>query len=288
MTKVKANFSSQRSVVFSCKAPPPALKEVLREMGRGKGYVPRAAVMDLAMRANNRYYHKTDRVEALIKFLIDVVVVVEDPTERRLYLVRTRVKHILESCELRQDPEPSPYASIALVEALRVAQSAEIGATASVPLTVPLGQAARVTTSRRKPAPVPAVVTAVPSGPRYVMYLDPFEENVWRNLTAKAKMMDKELRVAVTRDHEARQREWSSGTLCCTPDEYHEAFVKFVKADIIAPVGTSGNGHDTYRFLPVFMDKKQLDTVHGTNESIETKNYLRMIQFYSQLIKNVQ
>jgi carboxypeptidase PM20D1 len=45
---------------------------------------------------------------------------------------------------------------------------------------------------------------------------------------------------------------------------------------------------DTYRFLPVFMDKKQLDTIHGTNESIETKNYLRMIQFYAQLIKNVQ
>jgi carboxypeptidase PM20D1 len=45
---------------------------------------------------------------------------------------------------------------------------------------------------------------------------------------------------------------------------------------------------DTYRFLPVFMDKKQLDAIHGTNESIETKNYIRMIQFYSQLIKNVQ
>jgi carboxypeptidase PM20D1 len=45
---------------------------------------------------------------------------------------------------------------------------------------------------------------------------------------------------------------------------------------------------DTYRFLPVFMDKKQLETIHGTNESIETKNYLRMIQFYSQLIKNAQ
>ena len=45
---------------------------------------------------------------------------------------------------------------------------------------------------------------------------------------------------------------------------------------------------DTYRFLPVFMDKKQLDAVHGTNESIETKNYLRMIQFYAQLIRNVQ
>ncbi len=45
---------------------------------------------------------------------------------------------------------------------------------------------------------------------------------------------------------------------------------------------------DTYRFLPVFMDKKDLDTVHGTNESIGAKNYLRMIQFYAQLIKNVQ
>jgi len=45
---------------------------------------------------------------------------------------------------------------------------------------------------------------------------------------------------------------------------------------------------DTYRFRPVYMDKKQLDMIHGTNESIEAKNYLRMIQFYSQLIKNVQ
>jgi carboxypeptidase PM20D1 len=45
---------------------------------------------------------------------------------------------------------------------------------------------------------------------------------------------------------------------------------------------------DTYRFLPLFMDSEQLETVHGTNESIESENYLRMIQFYVQLIKNVQ
>jgi carboxypeptidase PM20D1 len=45
---------------------------------------------------------------------------------------------------------------------------------------------------------------------------------------------------------------------------------------------------DTYRFLPLLMDSKQLETVHGTNESIEAGNYTRMIQFYIQLIKNVQ
>lgn len=66
---------------------------------------------------------------------------------------------------------------------------------------------------------------------------------------------------------------------------------------IIAPylmVGGSDAKHfskiskDTYRFLPVSMDKNDLELLHGANERIGVKNYLRMIQFYIQLIKNVQ
>lgn len=249
MTNVRANASARRAVGFDCKtSPPPAIKEILRELGRGKGCVPRAAIRDLAKRVNG-YYDKSDKIEALIKFLTDTVVAVEDPNERRLYLVRPRVKHIIDCCERRQDPAPSEYSPMALLDVLRGANAAACGVKESSPLKVPLGQVARVSADKRKTAGNGADAQETTDVPKYVMYLDPFEEDVWRNLLANAKLVDGQKRIAVTRNYEARHREWSSGALCCTAEEYQEAFVKFVKADIIGPVGTSGNGHDTYRFI---------------------------------------
>jgi carboxypeptidase PM20D1 len=41
-----------------------------------------------------------------------------------------------------------------------------------------------------------------------------------------------------------------------------------------------------YRFIPVVMNKKDLDLLHGTNEKISLDAYKKIITFYMQLIKN--
>ncbi|MEX2444011.1 MAG: peptidase dimerization domain-containing protein [Alkalispirochaeta sp.] len=42
-----------------------------------------------------------------------------------------------------------------------------------------------------------------------------------------------------------------------------------------------------YRFLPVRMDPTLMDTIHGVDERIGVQDYLAMIDFYSDLIKNL-
>ena len=43
---------------------------------------------------------------------------------------------------------------------------------------------------------------------------------------------------------------------------------------------------DTYRFLPIAMEKDSLERMHGTNERIEKKAFIDAISFYVTLIKN--
>lgn len=44
---------------------------------------------------------------------------------------------------------------------------------------------------------------------------------------------------------------------------------------------------NTYRFLPISLDSEGIKRIHGVNEKISIDNYLRMIQFYEALIKNL-
>jgi carboxypeptidase PM20D1 len=44
----------------------------------------------------------------------------------------------------------------------------------------------------------------------------------------------------------------------------------------------------TYRFSPLLMDQKAIDSMHGTNERLRTTDYPQVIRFYAALIRNVQ
>jgi carboxypeptidase PM20D1 len=44
----------------------------------------------------------------------------------------------------------------------------------------------------------------------------------------------------------------------------------------------------TYRFSPLFMDQKAIDSMHGTNERLRTTAYPQVVRFYAALIRNVQ
>ncbi|MEZ0373364.1 MAG: M20 family peptidase [Candidatus Sericytochromatia bacterium] len=45
-----------------------------------------------------------------------------------------------------------------------------------------------------------------------------------------------------------------------------------------------GIADDIYRFLPVYLEEKDFDRIHGRNERISEKAYFKQIQFYQQLI----
>ncbi|MFD1872445.1 M20/M25/M40 family metallo-hydrolase [Hymenobacter bucti] len=44
----------------------------------------------------------------------------------------------------------------------------------------------------------------------------------------------------------------------------------------------------TYRFSPLLMDQKAIDSMHGTNERLRAAAYSEVIRFYAALIRNVQ
>jgi carboxypeptidase PM20D1 len=48
----------------------------------------------------------------------------------------------------------------------------------------------------------------------------------------------------------------------------------------------AGVSDQVYRFAPYRMNRENLETGHGTNERISVDNYVEMIQFYGQLIRN--
>jgi len=71
----------------------------------------------------------------------------------------------------------------------------------------------------------------------------------------------------------------------------HQIFPEAVVAPFLMVAGTdtkhyAGISDHIFRFLPISIGKEDLKRVHGTNERIGVKNYIRAIQFYSQLIRN--
>ncbi len=44
----------------------------------------------------------------------------------------------------------------------------------------------------------------------------------------------------------------------------------------------------TYKFSPLWLNQEALSRIHGPNERISTDNYLRLIRFYGQLIRNAR
>ena len=66
---------------------------------------------------------------------------------------------------------------------------------------------------------------------------------------------------------------------------------------IVAPglmVGGTDSHHfegiadDVYKFSPVRATSEDLKRFHGTNERISIDNYVELIQFYHQLLRNAQ
>ncbi len=50
----------------------------------------------------------------------------------------------------------------------------------------------------------------------------------------------------------------------------------------------AGLSQQVYRFLPIALDPEELKGMHGLNERISAKNYLNMIRFYRQLLRNAE
>ena len=48
-----------------------------------------------------------------------------------------------------------------------------------------------------------------------------------------------------------------------------------------------GLSKNVYRFAPIWLKPEDLDRLHGLNERISTKNYTLAIQFYTQVIRNL-
>lgn len=67
------------------------------------------------------------------------------------------------------------------------------------------------------------------------------------------------------------------------PDIYVAPFFNLGRSDLIYYRDISEN---SYNYAPYLYTSQEMGTVHGDNEKISTTNFLNMIQFYLQLIKN--
>ena len=43
---------------------------------------------------------------------------------------------------------------------------------------------------------------------------------------------------------------------------------------------------NVYRFIPMILEQGDLNRIHGVNERISKSNYLQVVKFYYQLLKN--
>lgn len=71
----------------------------------------------------------------------------------------------------------------------------------------------------------------------------------------------------------------------------HQIFPDAVVAPFLMVAGTDTRHYaeisdNIFRFLPLSFGKEDLKRLHGTNERIGVKNYIRAIQFYIQIIRN--
>ncbi len=68
-----------------------------------------------------------------------------------------------------------------------------------------------------------------------------------------------------------------------SPDAVVVPFLTVGAMDARHYVGLSPN---VYRFFPLRLDSAGLERIHGTDERIAEDNYLEMVRFYAQLIRN--
>ncbi|EAY27285.1 M20 family peptidase [Microscilla marina] len=71
----------------------------------------------------------------------------------------------------------------------------------------------------------------------------------------------------------------------------HQLFPEALVAPALMVAGTDSKHYQTlskniYRFSPLYLENKEIDSFHGTNERISKKSYQQLIRFYIQLIKN--
>jgi len=71
----------------------------------------------------------------------------------------------------------------------------------------------------------------------------------------------------------------------------HQIFPAAVVAPFLMVAGTDTKHYgeiseNIFRFLPISIGREDLKRTHGTNERISIKNYIRAIQFYTQMIRN--
>lgn len=71
----------------------------------------------------------------------------------------------------------------------------------------------------------------------------------------------------------------------------HELFPEAVVAPALMVAGTDSKHYQSlskniYRFTPLYLENKEIDGFHGTNERVSKTGYQRLIRFYVQLIKN--
>jgi len=71
----------------------------------------------------------------------------------------------------------------------------------------------------------------------------------------------------------------------------HQIFPDAVVAPYLVVAGTDTRHYgeisdNIFRFLPLSFVKEDIKRFHGTNERVGIKNYIRAIQFYSQMIRN--
>ena len=79
-------------------------------------------------------------------------------------------------------------------------------------------------------------------------------------------------------------------------DLIHKTIKEIFKEVVVAPglvVATTDSRHykniakNIYRFMPLILDEDDISMIHGKNEKISKKSFLKMIQFYIQFIQNI-
>lgn len=135
----------------------------------------------------------------------------------------------------------------------------------------------------------------IPAKARAVVNFRILPGDTVENVLAHVKNAIHDDRVKITPLHEKREASPVSSANSNSFKTLQQTIMEIFPDAVVAPslvLGATDSRHyqnianDVYRFVPMWLVTEDLARVHGTNERIGVKNFVQIVKFYMQLIRN--
>lgn len=221
--------------------PPPYLESVLKQLrkaSQGVGFVTnRGAVRSSAAKADKEYEIR-GRADDLVRFLLNMSILIEDDGDGRMFYDCERAAHVIECCDAKREPNAAADPQRRIRYILRKISEMAPPHEDPCPKTTPAE-----TTGDKRPSVYPS-----PTLLSRVLYLTPSEEDVWSTLVLSVEERPDGYYLTLPFDDAGRRAAWVAEHLKCDDAFYVEMIQRLMAAPVIASLA-SDQGDRQWRFV---------------------------------------